>query len=103
MHQNVARYYKDGEVSRVSLKYDPAECSPGLLSMEWYPSLFLEFFHQLVFRCRHTCSSETCCTIPTSLLAFAKNSFTLLVSLLFMECKLHSGSLSPEVLDVMQN
>ena len=30
---------RDGDVSRVSLKYDAAECSPGLLSMEWYPSL----------------------------------------------------------------
>ena len=68
MHQNVARC-RDGDVSRVSLKYDAAECSPGLLSMEWYPSLtvpgccrmftligehgvvpslFLEFFYQLV-------------------------------------------------------
>ena len=28
---------RDGDVSRVSLKYDAAECSPGLLSMEWYP------------------------------------------------------------------
>ena len=33
---------RDGDVSRVSLKYDAAECSPGLLSMEWYPSLFLD-------------------------------------------------------------
>ena len=40
MHQNVARCY-DGDVSRVSLKYDAAECSPGLLSMEWYPSLIV--------------------------------------------------------------
>ena len=39
---------RDGDVSRVSLKYDATECSPGLLSMEWYPSLFLkfrQFFH----------------------------------------------------------
>ena len=40
MHQNVARC-RDGDVSRVSLKYDAAECSPGLLSMEWYPSLMV--------------------------------------------------------------
>ena len=33
---------RDGDVSRVSLKYDAAECSPGLVSMEWYPSLFLD-------------------------------------------------------------
>ena len=32
---------RDGDVSRVSLKYDAAECSPGLLSMEWYPSLMV--------------------------------------------------------------
>ena len=37
MHQNVARC-RDGDVSKGSLKYDAAECSPGLLSMEWYPS-----------------------------------------------------------------
>ena len=33
---------RDGDVSRVSLNYDAAECSPGLVSMEWYPSLFLD-------------------------------------------------------------
>ena len=43
--------------------------------MEWYPSLFLEFFHQLVFPCRHTCSSETRGTIPTSLLVFVEKCF----------------------------
>ena len=32
---------RDGDVSRVSLKYDAAECSPGLLTMEWYPSLMV--------------------------------------------------------------
>ena len=87
---------RDGDVSRVSLKYDATECSPGLLSMEWYPSLllaaaecklwlvrmewypslFLEFFHQLVFPCRPTYSSETRGTIPTSLLVFVENVFT---------------------------
>ena len=86
---------RDGDVSRVSLKYDATECSPGLLStewypslllaaaecslwlecMEWYPSLFLEFFHQLVFPCRHTYSSETRGTIPTSLLVFCGKHF----------------------------
>ena len=92
-HQNVARC-RDGEhVSRVSL-HDAGECQPGLLSMEWYPSLFLKFFHQLIFPCRHTCSLETLGTIPTSLLVFVENVFTFLVSLLFMECKLHSGNLS---------
>ena len=30
-----------------------------LLSMEWYPSLFLKFSCQLSFPCRHMCSSET--------------------------------------------
>ena len=44
------------------------KCSPQLVSMEWYPSLFVEFVYQLIFPCRHTCSSETCGTIPTSLL-----------------------------------
>ena len=40
---------RDGEhVSRVSL-HDAGECQPGLLSMEWYPFLFLKFFHQLIF------------------------------------------------------
>ena len=32
---------RDGDVSRVSLKYDATECSPGLLSMEWYPSIIV--------------------------------------------------------------
>ena len=32
---------RDGDVSRVSLKYDAAECLPGLLSMEWYPSIIV--------------------------------------------------------------
>ena len=58
------------------------------------PFLFLEFFHQLVFPCRHTCSSETRGTIPTSLLVFVGNIFTPLVSLLFLECKLHCGTCS---------
>ena len=40
MHQNDARC-RDGDISRVSLKYDAAECSPGLVSMEWYPSLIV--------------------------------------------------------------
>ena len=67
---------RDGDVSRVSLKYDVAECQPGLLGMEWYPSLFLEFFHQLDFPCRHMCSSETRGTIPISLLVFVENVYT---------------------------
>ena len=58
------------------------------------PFLILEFFHQLVFPCRHTCSSETRGTIPTSLLVFVGNIFTPLVSLLFLECKLHCGTCS---------
>ena len=45
------------------------------------------------------CSLETLGTIPTSLLVFVENVFTSLVSLLFMECKLHSGNLSPEALE----
>ena len=44
--------------------------------MEWYPSLFLKFFHQLIFPCRHTCFLETLGTIPTSLLVFVENVFT---------------------------
>ena len=44
--------------------------------MEWYPSLFLEFFHQLVFPCRHACSSETHGTIPTSLLVLWKTFYS---------------------------
>ena len=43
------------------------------------PFLLLEFFHQLVFPCRHTCSSETRDTIPTSLLVFVGNIFTPLI------------------------
>ena len=46
------------------------------------------------FPCRHTCSSETRGTIPTSLLVFVGNVFTPLVSLLFLECKLHCGTCS---------
>ena len=61
--------------------------------MEWYPSLFLKFFRQLIFPCRHMCSLETLGTIPTSQLVFVENIFTSLVSLLFMECKLHCGNL----------
>ena len=57
-------------------------------------SLFLDFFYQLVFPCRHACSSETHGTIPTSLLVFVENVFTSLVSLLFLECKLHCGTCS---------
>ena len=60
-----------------------------------YPSLFLKFFHQLIFPCRHTCSSETLGTISTSQLVFVENMFTSLVSLLVMEFKLHSGKFSP--------
>ena len=52
----------------------------GLLSMEWYPSLILKFFHQLIFPCRHMCSLETLGTIPTSLLVFVENIFTSLVT-----------------------
>ena len=40
MHQNVARC-RDGDLSRVCFKYDATECSPGLLSMEWYPFLMV--------------------------------------------------------------
>ena len=40
------------------------------------------------------CSLETLGTIPTSLLVFVENVFASLVSLPFMECKLHSGNLS---------
>ena len=59
------------------------------------PSLFLKFFHQFIFPCRHMCSSETLGTISTSLLVFVENVFTSFVSLLAMECKLHSGKFGP--------
>ena len=69
---------RDGDISRASLKYDVAECSPGLLSMEWYPSLFLELFHQLVFNAgTHVLQIHG--TIPTSLLVFVENVFTFLI------------------------
>ena len=45
------------------------------------------------FPCRHTCSSETRGTISTSLV-FVGNVFIPLVSLLFLECKLHCGPCS---------
>ena len=44
-----------------------------------YPSLFLKFFRQLIFPCRHTCSSEALATIPISLLVLVENVFTFLV------------------------
>ena len=66
-------------VPTVQSVFDAGECQPGLLSMEWYPSLFLKFFHQLIFPCRHTCSLETHGTIPTSLLVFVENVFTSLI------------------------
>ena len=47
MHQNVARC-RDDDVSRVSLRYDNGECSPGLLSMEWYPSSIVPGRHRMV-------------------------------------------------------
>ena len=77
MHQNVARC-RDGDVS---LKYDAAECSPGLLSMEWYPSIIVPGCHRMftsvgehgmvpllvpgvfppvVFPCRQTACQNTC-------------------------------------------
>ena len=63
-----------GEVREESV-FDAGECQPGLLSMEWYLSLFLTFFRQLIFPCRHMCSLETLGTIPTSLLVFVENVF----------------------------
>ena len=47
--------------------------------MEWYPSLFLKFFRQLIFPCRHMCSLETLGTIPTSRHVFVENVFTSLI------------------------
>ena len=44
------------------------------------------------------CSSETLGTIPTSLLVFVEKFLNSLIFLLSMECKLHSGNLSPEAL-----
>ena len=49
--------------------------------VEWYLSLFLKFFRQLIFPCRHMCSLETLGTIPTSLLVFVENVFTSLLEL----------------------
>ena len=52
--------------------------------MEWYPSLFLKFFRQLIFPCRHMCSLETLGTIPTSRLVFVENVFTSLCILQYL-------------------
>ena len=84
----------------------PQNVHLGCCAMVPLLKLFLEFFHQLVFPCRQTCSSDleysgTHGTIPTSLLVFVESVFTSLVSLLFLECKLHCGKSSPEVLEVM--
>ena len=43
--------------------------------MEWYLSLFLQIFHQLVFPCMHKCVERH--TVP-SLLVFVENTFTTL-------------------------
>ena len=109
MHQNVARC-RDGDVSRVSLKYDAAECSPGLLSMEWYPSLFLD-----AAKCSPRLVTPSCSwSFSTSwffhagtrvlqrhvapflhLFLFLWETFLLpLFFLLFLECKLHCGTCS---------
>ena len=53
--------------------------------MEWYPSLFLKFFRQLIFPCRHMCSLETLGTIPTSRLVFVEN----LLYITMVNCNLH--------------
>ena len=57
------------------------------------PLLVPEVFPPVDFPCRYMCSLETLGTIPTFRLVFVENVFTSLVSLLFMECKLHSGNL----------
>ena len=78
-----------GKVNTYPGVFDAGECQPGLLSMEWYPSLFLKFFRQLIFPCRHMCSLETLGTIPTSRLVFVENIFTsliLIVALRIVEC-----------------
>ena len=77
---------------RIQGVFDAGECQPGLLGMEWYPSLFLKFFRQLIFPCRHTCSLETLGTIPTSLRVFVENVFTSLYTYLLQNvCTPNSG------------
>ena len=69
---DVARCRDGKHISRMRV-FDAGEYQPGLLmSMEWYPSLFLKFFCQLIFPCRYKCSSETLGTIPTSLLVICR-------------------------------
>ena len=67
--------------------------------MEWYPFLFLKFFRQLIFPCRHMCSLETLGTIPTSQLVFVENVFTSLVSLLFYGVQAALWKFDPEALE----
>ena len=67
-------------------------CDQGVHWTDWpipqtsnvmvYPSLFLYYFHWLVFPCSYLIGG----TIPTSLLVLVKNMFTPLLSDLFMEC-----------------
>ena len=71
---------RNGEHVAIQSVFDAGECQPGLLSMEWYPSLFLKFFCQLIFPCRHTCSSEALGTILISVLVFVKNIFTSVIN-----------------------
>ena len=92
---------RDGDISRVSLKYDAAECSPGLLSMEWYPSLIVPgrrrmftsvgehemipllvpggFLPVVLSMQAHMFFTGTHGTIPISLLVFVENAFTPLI------------------------
>ena len=44
------------------------------------PLIVPKVFHQLIFQCRHMCSSETLGIIPTSLLVFVENVFISIVS-----------------------
>ena len=115
MHQNVARC-RDGDVSRVSLKYDATECSPGLLSMECYPSLMVPGRRRMFTSVgEHGMVATPPCSwsfsttwfsmqahvffrdtwhYPYITSCFLENVFTPLVSLFFLECKLHCGTCS---------
>ena len=73
--------YRDGEVH---IQYDMklANVDLGCLNINVmvYPSLFLYFFHRLVFPCSYLIGG----TIPTSLLVLVKNIFTPLYCICFV-------------------
>ena len=72
------------------VKYDPMcleadECWPGLLECHGIPLLVPILFHQLAFPCSYLIGG----TIATSTLVLVETIFIPLVSVFFMECKLH--------------